>query len=299
MIILDGKETSRKIKESLKTEVADLKNKGIVPNLGVILVGEFPPSVIYVRNKENACREVGILTTTLHLEESVTEAALLEIIENWNQDPAISGILVQMPLPSHINHHQVLNAISPKKDVDGLCATNLGSLISGKDPYFYPCTPLGIIELLYYYQISPKGKHCVIVGRGELVGKPLANMLLLKNIYQYEGNATVTVCHSLTPNLSYFTNLADILVVAIGKPEFITENMVKENAVVIDVGVNRINVNKAGTVSTKLVGDCDFVSLKDKVHAITPVPGGVGPMTVAMLLKNTVRAAKINAGLLV
>ncbi|MCS7257925.1 MAG: bifunctional 5,10-methylene-tetrahydrofolate dehydrogenase/5,10-methylene-tetrahydrofolate cyclohydrolase [candidate division WOR-3 bacterium] len=297
MILLDGKEVSSKIKESLKIEVAELNAKGIVPNLGVILVGEFPPSVIYVRNKEHACKEVGIKTTTIHLKENVAESELMRIIEEWNANPKISGILVQMPLPPHINHHRILNTILPTKDVDGLCNLNLGNLISGREPYFYPCTPLGIIELLYYYQITPRGRHCVIVGRGELVGKPLANMLLLKNIFQYEGNATVTVCHSQTPNLSYYTSLADILIVAIGKPEFVKKEMVKDNAVVVDVGVNRISVNKNNKNITKLVGDCDFEALKEKVYAITPVPGGVGPMTVAMLLKNTVRASKINAGL--
>ncbi|MCX8014899.1 MAG: bifunctional 5,10-methylene-tetrahydrofolate dehydrogenase/5,10-methylene-tetrahydrofolate cyclohydrolase, partial [candidate division WOR-3 bacterium] len=212
MKILDGKALSAKIKEELKTEVAKLINNGVVPNLGVILVGDFPPSVIYVRNKETACAEVGIKTQTLRLKNDITEAHLLEIIDNWNQDKNIHGILVQMPLPEHITHQKVLDAIRADKDVDGLSSSNLGRLISNlsdaNEPMFYPCTPSGIIELLIHNQITIEGKHCVIIGRGELVGKPLANMLLAKHLTlslnqeKYPVNATVTICHSKTPNIA-------------------------------------------------------------------------------------------------
>jgi methylenetetrahydrofolate dehydrogenase (NADP+)/methenyltetrahydrofolate cyclohydrolase len=292
-LLLDGKKISSQIKQELQREVRELKQEEVYPNLGVILVGEFPPSVIYVQNKENACQEVGIETRTLRLKESITENELIQVINDWNEDSTLHGILVQMPLPSHIDHHRVLNTILPYKDVDGLSDMNLGKLVSGQEPYFYPCTPLGIIELLAHYQISLAGKHCVIVGRGELVGKPLANMLLLKKVYDYETNATVTVCHSRSNNLRDYTIEADILIVAVGKPQIIKESMVKSNAIVIDVGVNRQTIDENGKLKSKLVGDCDFEELKNKVYAITPVPGGVGPMTVAMLLKNTVRAAKI------
>ncbi|MEO0074480.1 MAG: tetrahydrofolate dehydrogenase/cyclohydrolase catalytic domain-containing protein [candidate division WOR-3 bacterium] len=294
MIVLDGKMLAAKMRAEMKQEIETIHKQGIFPNLGVILVGDFAPSVIYVRNKENACQEVGIKTETLRLKDNISENDLLGIIKEWNHKSDISGILVQMPLPKHINHQRVLDSIIPHKDVDGLSVYNLGRLIAGQIPYFYPCTPLGIIELLNRYQITTAGKHCVIVGRGELVGKPLANMLLLKEIHspqekRYAGNATVTVCHSQTKDIEYHTRQADILIVAIGQPNFINKKMVKENSVVIDVGVNRISI---GENKTKLVGDVDFDAVKDIVWAITPVPGGVGPMTVTMLLQNTIKAAK-------
>jgi len=296
MIILDGKSLSTKIREELKTEVTELVKKGIVPNLGVVLVGEFAPSVIYVRNKETACADVGIKTQTLRLKDDITEKKLLDIINEWNDDTHINGILVQMPLPKHIDHQNILDAIKPYKDVDGLSSMNLGRLIAGDTPFFYPATPLGIVELLTRYGITIEGKHCVIIGRGELVGKPLANMLLMKEIRNskfetrnYLCNATVTVCHSKTANIGNFTRLADILIVAIGQANFITKEMVKTGAVVVDVGTNRINISEQ---KTKLVGDVEFETVKDIASAISPVPGGVGPMTIAMLLKNTVQAAK-------
>lgn len=285
MIILDGKTLAAKIRQELKLEVSELIKKNIVPHLGVILVGEFAPSVIYVRNKETACAEVGIKTQTLRFNEDITEQQLLEKIREWNDDKTIHGILVQMPLSKSIDEQKVLDAIKPFKDVDGLSAMNLGHLVSGKPPIFYPCTPSGIIELLIRYGITIEGKHCVVVGRGELVGKPLANMLLKKD---KTGNATVTVCHSQTQNISNFTRQADILIVAIGQAKFIQKDMVKQGAIVVDVGVNRISKNG----STKLVGDVDFDEVSKIASAITPVPGGVGPMTIAMLLKNTVKAAK-------
>jgi methylenetetrahydrofolate dehydrogenase (NADP+)/methenyltetrahydrofolate cyclohydrolase len=285
-MLLDGKALSEKIRQELTQEVSCLKKQGVVPGLGVVLVGEFPPSVIYVRNKETACAEVGIKTQTLKLKDDISENLLLEIINKWNDDKDINGILVQMPLPKHIDHQKILDSVKPYKDVDGLSTTNLGRLVTGDSPYFYPCTPLGIVELLTYYDIAIEGKHCVIIGRGELVGKPLANILLRKDKI---GNATVTVCHSKTPNIANFTRQADILIVAIGQAHFITKEMVKPDAVVVDVGTNRINI---GENKTKLIGDVEFETVKEIVSAITPVPGGVGPMTIAMLLKNTVNAVK-------
>ncbi len=287
MILLDGKALSAKIRGELKNEVAGLITQGIVPHLGVILVGEFAPSIIYVRNKETACAEVGIKTQTLKLKDNTTEKELLGIIEEWNKDKNLHGILVQMPLPKAINEQKILDSIRPFKDIDGLSTMNLGRLVSGDSPYFYPCTPLGIIELITHYGISIEGKHCVIVGRGKLVGKPLANILLQKD---RKLNATVTVCHSKTINIGDYTRQADILIVAIGQANFITKEMVKPGAVVVDVGTNRINISEQ---KTKLVGDVEFETVKDIVSAISPVPGGVGPMTIAMLLKNTINAAKI------
>ena len=287
MILLDGKILAAKIREELKSEVAELKNNGLIPHLGVILVGEFAPSVIYVRNKETACGDVGIATETLKLKDNINTKQLLDIITTWNEDKNIHGILVQMPLPKAIDAQKILDAIKVDKDVDGLSAMNLGYLIANRPPTFYPCTPLGIIEILARYNIPIEGKHCVIIGRGELVGKPLANILLKK---EKNCNATVTVCHSKTQNIEIFTRQADILVVAIGHPNYVKEDMVKDGAVIIDAGTNRIYLNEN---KTKLVGDVDFETVKDKVSAITPVPGGVGPMTIAMLLKNTISAAKM------
>ncbi len=293
MLLLDGKRVASEIRSALKDEIMKLRQNNIVPCLGVILVGEFPPSVIYVRNKENACQEVGIDTKTLRLAEDISEKELLSYIEDWNQDKTINAILVQLPLPSHIDTQKVLDTIRPDKDVDGLSSYNLASLIASRSPvsgrpYFYPCTPLGIITLLRHYNIPIEGKHCVIIGRGELVGKPLANMLLQKSC-----NATVTVCHTKTQNISNFTQQAEILIVAIGKPHFVKKEMVREGAVVIDVGVNRIfDESSSPRQKTKIVGDVDFDDVKDIVCAITPVPGGVGPMTVAMLLSNTINAVK-------
>lgn len=286
MILLDGKKLAQKIKQELKDEIKELKKQGIIPHLGVILVGEDPPSIIYVRNKENACFDVGITTETKRFSVHDSQKLVINQIREWNKNRKISGILVQLPLPEHFSCEAVLSEIEPSKDVDGLSPDNLGRLITGK-PLFYPCTPLGIIELLSAHNIPIEESHCVIIGRGALVGKPLANMLLLK---QKCGNATVTVCHSRTRNLTEFTRMADILIVAIGKPEIIKEEMIKERVTIIDVGVNRIKT----ATGEKLVGDVDFLSVKDKVSAISPVPGGVGPMTVAMLLKNTVQAAKMS-----
>ena len=284
--ILDGKKLSDQIKSELATEVASLKQKGILPKLGVILVGEFPPSIVYVRNKEKACLKVGIETETIRLARETKIDTILAIIDKWNNDEKHHGILVQMPLPDHISQDEILMRINPKKDVDGLTPVNFGKLITS-EPYFYPCTPLGIIELLKANQIEIQGKHVVIVGRGGLVGKPLANMLLQKN--SDHGNATVTVCHTKTKDIGEMTRQADILVVAIGSPKFLNAEMIKHGVVIVDAGTNRSEVDG----EPKLVGDVDFEEVKEIASAITPVPGGVGPMTVSMLLKNTVKSAII------
>uniref|UniRef100_A0A7C6AB04 Bifunctional protein FolD n=1 Tax=candidate division WOR-3 bacterium TaxID=2052148 RepID=A0A7C6AB04_UNCW3 len=283
--ILDGKSLAERIKTNLNSEVALLRQKGVVPKLGVILVGNYPPSLIYVKNKENACRKVGIETETIRLNENSSLTTILKIIDEWNNDRNLHGILIQLPLPSHIPSDEVLAQINPRKDVDGLHPFNFGRIMAG-EPYFYPCTPLGIIELLKANEIKIEGSNVVIIGRGELVGKPLANMLLRRN--SEWGNATVTVCHTKTKDIAQFSRQADILIVAIGRPEFLKKEMIKPGAVVVDVGVNRIEVSGA----TKLVGDVKFDEVACLASAITPVPGGVGPMTVAMLLKNTVQAAK-------
>jgi methylenetetrahydrofolate dehydrogenase (NADP+) / methenyltetrahydrofolate cyclohydrolase len=284
--ILDGKKLSDQIKSELATEVASLKQNGILPKLGVILIGEFPPSIVYVRNKEKACLKVGIETETIRLARETKIETILTIIDKWNNDEKYHGILVQMPLPDHISQDEVLMRISPKKDVDGLTPVNFGKLLTS-EPYFYPCTPLGIIELLKANEIEIQGKHVVIVGRGGLVGKPLANMLLQKN--PDHGNATVTVCHTKTKDISAMTRQADILVVAIGSPKFLKKDMVKPGVAIVDAGTNRVEVNG----EPKLVGDVDFEEVEKVASAITPVPGGIGPMTVAMLLKNTVKSATI------
>lgn len=283
--ILDGKGLAETIKLNISSEVAVLRQKGIIPKLGVILVGNFPPSLIYVKNKENACRKVGIEIETIRLEQDSSLDTILTIIDKWNNDKNLHGILVQLPLPEHLSQDEVLARINPQKDVDGLHPFNFGRIMAG-EPYFYPCTPLGIIELIKANEIKIEGSYVVIIGRGELVGKPLANMLLRRN--SDWGNATVTVCHTKTKEISAFTRQADILVVAIGNPEFLKKDMVKPGVVVVDVGVNRIEVDG----ETKLVGDVKFDEVKELASAITPVPGGVGPMTVAMLLKNTTQAAK-------
>lgn len=282
-LILDGKALAERIRAEVTEEVRLLKADGIQPRLAVALVGEHPPSVIYVRNKENACQAAGIVTTTARLPATTTEGELLRLIDDWNTDGSIHAILIQLPLPAHMNQDEAITRILPQKDVDGLHPVNLGRLISG-EPYFYPATPLGILEILRYYGIIIAGRHVVVVGRGTLVGKPLANMLLKKN----GANATVTVCHSATPELERFTRQADILVVAAGRPKLICADMVKQGVVVVDAGTNRVSENER----VRLVGDVDFAGVEPVATAITPVPGGVGPMTIAMLLRNTVKAAK-------
>ncbi len=284
--LIKGSEIAKQIREELKQEVAQLNaTHNLVPGLATILVGEDEASKVYVGQKEKACRELGIHSERINLPGNTTEADLLTLIEKLNKDGRIHGILVQLPLPKHINETNVLYAIDPKKDVDGFHPINVGKLMLG-EPSFIPCTPHGIQELLIRTGVDTDGAEVVVVGRSNIVGKPIANMLLQK---KKGANATVTICHTGTKNLTFHTRRADILIVAAGKPKTITADMVKEGVVVIDVGVNRLE--------TGLVGDVDFEAVKEKAKAITPVPGGVGPMTISMLMYNTVEAAKMQAGI--
>lgn len=283
--IIDGKQISANIKKDLALEVAALKNRGIVPCLAVILVGNNPASVSYVTGKRKALAELGIEDRTILLPESTTEQELLQTIRNLNSDDSVNGILVQLPLPKHIDEDKVIGWIDPAKDVDGFTPINVGNMVIGKD-CFLPCTPHGIVQMLKQTGIETDGKRAVVVGRSNIVGKPISILLSRKDI-----NCTVTMCHTGTKNLEEITRQADILIVASGRPNTVTADMIKEGAVVIDVGVNRIPdaTKKSGF---HLVGDCDFEGMKDKAGYITPVPGGVGPMTITMLMWNTVQAAK-------
>jgi len=284
--LIKGSEISKQIREELKQEVSQLKEKhNLVPGLATILVGEDEASKVYVGQKEKACKELGIHSERINLPGNTTEANLLTLIESLNKNNKIHGILVQLPLPKHINETNVLYAIDPKKDVDGFHPVNVGKLMLG-EPDFIPCTPHGIQQLLIRSGIETNGAEAVVVGRSNIVGKPIANMLFQK---KKGANATVTVCHTGTKDMAAHTRQADILIVAAGKPKTITADMVKEGVVVIDVGVNRL--------PTGLVGDVDFEAVKEKAKAITPVPGGVGPMTIAMLMYNTVQAAKMQSGI--
>lgn len=272
--LINGKEVAEKIKLQVKEEINSL---GKDVTLAVVIVGDNPASKVYVNNKKKACKLVGIQSLEYGLPENTSEDELLSLIDRLNNYNYVDGILVQLPLPRHINTDMVIERINPEKDVDGFTAINTGKLWLGQYD-IAPCTAIGVIELLDYYNIDIAGKHCVIVGRSNIVGKPVAALML-------ERNATVTVCHSKTQNLYDITRTADILITAVGKPKFITRDMVKDGAVVIDVGINRDE-------NGKLYGDVDFENVKDKTTAITPVPGGCGPMTVAMLMKNTLEAAK-------
>jgi methylenetetrahydrofolate dehydrogenase (NADP+)/methenyltetrahydrofolate cyclohydrolase len=286
--LIKGSEISKQIKEELKQEVTLLKEKyNIVPGLTTVLVGEDEASKVYVGAKEKACKELAMYSERNDIPANTTEADLLALIEKLNNDSKIHGILVQLPLPKHINTAKVLYAIDPNKDVDGFHPVNVGKMMIG-EPCFLPCTPHGILELLIRSGIETNGAEVVVVGRSNIVGKPIANMLIQK---RKGGNATVTVCHTGTKDIASHTRKADILIVAVGKPKTITADMVKEGVVVIDVGVNRLE--------TGLVGDVDFETVKEKAKAITPVPGGVGPMTITMLMYNTVQAAKMQAGIAV
>ena len=278
-IIIDGKQVAADVKARVAKEAERLAELGITPGLAVIIVGDDPASKIYVRNKAKACEEVGFYSEVITKPEKTTQRELLEIIDSLNKRADIDGILVQLPLPKHINEKAVIGAISPKKDVDAFSPFNVGKLMIG-DGVFLPCTPAGVMELIKSTGVEVSGKNCVVIGRSNIVGKPMAMMLLHEN-------GTVTVCHSKTENLSEITSKADILVSAVGKAKFVTADMVKEGAVVIDVGMNH---DEEG----KLCGDVDFESVEPKAGFITPVPGGVGPMTIAMLMKNTLTAAKIN-----
>lgn len=277
MKILDGKAVSLKVKESVKVRAEELKKFGVEPTLAVILVGEDKASQTYVRAKEKACNEYGIKSVAHRLSENTTQNELLALINVLNLDDSIHGILVQLPLPKHIDTNVVLAAIDPRKDVDGFHAVNVGKLVSGLDG-FVPCTPLGVMEILKEYGIDVAGLNAVVIGRSNIVGKPMANLLL-------NASATVTITHSKTKNLKEICKNADLIVAAIGKPFFLKADMVKDGAVVVDVGINRLD-------DGRLVGDVDFEEVAPKCSYITPVPGGVGPMTIAMLLNNTVLAAQ-------
>lgn len=276
--IMDGKAVSASVKEEVKQEVAALREKGIGVGLAVIIVGDNPASRTYVNNKKKACEAAGILSREYALPADTKMEELLALICELNQDREINGILCQLPLPAGLDEKKVLETIAPEKDVDAFHAVNVGHIMIG-DHHFLPCTPAGIMEILKYYQIEVAGKECVVIGRSNIVGKPMAMLLL-------QQNGTVTICHSRTVDLKAVTRRADILVAAVGKPYFVTADMVKEGAVVIDVGMNR---NEQG----RLCGDVDFDAVEKRVSYITPVPGGVGPMTIATLLKNTVTAAKL------
>jgi methylenetetrahydrofolate dehydrogenase (NADP+)/methenyltetrahydrofolate cyclohydrolase len=290
--LIKGAEVAAQIREELKKEVAELKAKhNIVPGLVTVLVGADPASQVYVGAKEKTSKELGIYSERYDLSEKTTQAELLKLIDKLNKDPKINGILVQLPLPKHLNEGEVLYAIDPKKDVDGFHPVNVGKLMIG-EPDYMPCTPAGIQQLLIRSGTQIEGAEVVVVGRSNIVGKPIANILLQK---APGANATVTVCHTKTRDMAFHTRRADILIVAAGKPKYITADMVKEGVVVIDVGVNAIGKTAEG--KRILAGDVDFETVKEKASAITPVPGGVGPMTITMLMMNTVRAAKVAAGL--
>lgn len=284
-VVIDGKQVAADVRAEVAKKVADLKTKGITPCLAVILVGENPASVSYVTGKQKALAEVGMSDHSVKLPESTTEEELLKLIDKLNKDDSVHGILVQLPLPKHINEDKVIMAIDPSKDVDGFHPVSVGNLMIGR-PGFLPCTPHGIIVMLQKAGIETSGKHAVVIGRSNIVGKPVSILLARKDV-----NCTVTMCHTGTKNMAEITRQADILVVASGHPHTLTKDMAKDGAVIIDVGVNRIpdSSKKSGF---RLIGDCDFDDLKEKASFITPVPGGVGPMTIAMLMQNTLESAQ-------
>jgi methylenetetrahydrofolate dehydrogenase (NADP+)/methenyltetrahydrofolate cyclohydrolase len=287
--IISGNEVAKSMRVEIKAEVASMKAKGVEPGLVVIIVGEDAASQVYVRKKGEACNELGICSETIRLPATTSEEELLKLIDKYNKDHKFDGILVQLPLPKHISEEKVLLRIDPGKDVDGFHPVNVGKMVVGSDCYL-PCTPHGVQELLVRSGNDPAGKHVVVLGRSNIVGKPVACILIQK---AKGADATVTVCHSRTKNLADITRQADILIAAIGSPQFVKADMVKEGVVVIDVGVNRI-ADPLAKSGTRLVGDVDFEAVKEKAKAITPVPGGVGPMTITMLMQNTVHAAKIH-----
>lgn len=280
-ILIDGKQISTQVKDAVKAEVAVLSEQGIVPCLAVVIVGDDPASRVYVNNKKKACAYTGMKSIEYALEKDTTEEELLALVKKLNEDPSVNGILVQLPLPKQIDENKVLKTISPEKDVDAFHAVNVGKIMIG-DYDFLPCTPAGCMELIRSTGVDVTGKNCVVVGRSNIVGKPMAMLML-------HANATVTICHSKTQNLKEICAKADILIAAVGRAKMITADMVKEGAVVIDVGMNRLE-------DGKLCGDVDFDAVKEVAGYITPVPGGVGPMTIATLMKNTVMAAKVQNG---
>jgi methylenetetrahydrofolate dehydrogenase (NADP+)/methenyltetrahydrofolate cyclohydrolase len=277
MTILDGKALSKKIRSQVKHEAEDLQQKGVTPGLAVVLVGSDPASAAYVNMKSKACKEAGIYSIVHEMPETISQENILEIINMMNNNPNIDGILVQLPLPKHINTTEILEAIDPAKDVDGFHPYNVGRVVAGLDGYI-PATPYGVMELLKEYDINPEGKDVCVVGASNIVGKPMATLML-------NANATVDICHIYTKDLKAHTQKADIICVGVGVVNLIKEDMVKEGAIVVDIGINRLD-------NGKLVGDVDFENVSKKCSYITPVPGGVGPMTIAMLLKNTIKSAK-------
>ena len=288
--IIDGRAIAEEVRERVRRETEALGGTGVVPGLATVLVGEHPASATYVRMKQRACEKAGIASRDIRLEVRTSEAELLSVVSELNADAAVDGILVQLPLPPHIDEQKVIQAISPDKDVDGFHPVNLGRLLAGQDA-FYPCTPYGIVVMLERSGIEVEGRHVVVVGRSNIVGKPLAALLMQKRA---GANATVTVCHSRTADLASHTRRADILVAAAGRRGFITADMIAEGAVVIDVGINRVE-DPSAKKGYRLVGDVDFDAASQRASRITPVPGGVGPMTIAMLLSNTLRSARSRA----
>ena len=286
LLILSGKDVSSSVYKSLSERIHALREKGITPGLAVVLVGEDPASQVYVRSKTRTFKKLDLFTQTYRLPKDTSQDELLGLIKELNNDNSYHGILVQLPLPKHIESDKVINAIDPKKDVDGFHPENAGLLAIGR-PRFIPCTPKGIMRILEKYKIDLNGKHVVVVGRSNIVGRPIS---ILTSMKMDGANATTTICHSGTPNIQYHTKTADVIIVALGVPSFLDQEMIKKDAVVIDVGINRIDAdNQKGY---KLVGDADWQSLEKKASAATPVPGGVGPMTIAMLVENTVEAAE-------
>ena len=285
--ILYGKPVAEAVKARLKGRIRALREKGIRPGLAVVLVGNDPASAVYVRNKSRNCEELGILSETIRLPENTEQAELNARVDKLNADARFHGVLVQLPLPAHLDEKEIIHRILPVKDVDGFHPLNIGKLVLGEDT-FLPCTPAGIMEMLSHYRIPVSGKHVVIVGRSNIVGKPMTNLLYQKTP---RANATVTICHTGTEDLRKFTQQADILIAAAGVPQMFTADMVNENAVVIDVGMNRVE-DPSRRKGYRLTGDVDFDDVKGHVRAITPAPGGVGLMTIAMLMQNTVKAAE-------
>ncbi|MCP4397341.1 MAG: bifunctional methylenetetrahydrofolate dehydrogenase/methenyltetrahydrofolate cyclohydrolase FolD [bacterium] len=289
--IIDGRKIAETIRAELAEEISALQAEHqVTPGLAVVLVGEDPASQVYIRMKNRACQAIGIYSEQHSLSAETSERELLELVKNLNRNEKVHGILVQLPLPNHIDEHKIINTILPEKDVDGFHPVSMGKLLIGQNG-FRPCTPYGVQKMLSYSGVDPAGKHVVVVGRSNIVGKPIAAMLMQK---QKEANATVTVCHSRTKDLAAVTRQADILIAAIGRAEMITADMVREDAVVIDVGVNRVD-DPGSKRGYKLVGDVKFDEVSRKCKAISPVPGGVGPMTITMLLHNTVESAKTSA----
>lgn len=288
MELIDGKKIAAEIKQELASKVAELKSRGgKIPHLAAVLVGNDPASETYVANKVKSCKEVGFKSTELRYSSDITEEQLLEVVDKLNRDEDIDGYIVQLPLPRHISEERILLAIDPDKDVDGFHPFNVGKMVTGL-PTYLPATPAGIVELLTRYRIETKGKHCVVIGRSNIVGTPMAILMSRKDEH---ADCTVTICHSRTRNIQEITRQADILIVALGKPRFVTAEMVKDGAVVVDVGIHRIPSDKTKS-GFRLVGDVDFDQVAPKCSYITPVPGGVGPMTIVSLLQNTLKAAQ-------